>query len=361
MNRKLTGRRMQMLLFPALMMLVVSGWLVLDGLRSKAKQAARYALPTDTSSPSLLEFLRRMDGSANAPGSLLESSNMGPICKAVAEAYTVLARNRDRLSEVQQREADYYYLAYSALAMTHGITPCTDASVDPLLAGSRSFLFRADSFGAREWEIMNRTLALLEATDRIAAEVRFVNELRDHIRNSPGLASGTATNALSSLERISGRLSMLGQVAELTSRTIDQQPFDIGSLRGKAVLIEFWGTRCIPCMRDIPALKRIYQSNRERFEIVGICLTSEPARIENFTAEHDLPWLQLCDDRSIGWECNQRLAEQFGVLGVPASLLIDPNGVVVKLGVRPLCANKALDLEECLASLFSKQQDRQTE
>jgi thiol-disulfide isomerase/thioredoxin len=349
---QMIGSRVRVLFFPTIVLFAAIGWLAFDGYRMKAKQAAKYALPADISGPSLLEFLRQMDGAGNAPKSILESSNMEPICKAVVVAYDALRPNIDSLTDSEQREAEYYYLAYSALAITHGVTPCTDAAIGTLLEESRSFLIQATSFGTREREIMNRIMNLLEATGRIEDELQFVDALLRHLDESPGLASESTTRAVSTLTSIANRLNMMNKVLSLTSHTIDQKPFDIQDLRGKAVLIEFWGTRCIPCLQELPALKRIYQSNRERFEIVGICLTSEPARVENFVEEHDMTWTQLCDDRAIGWECNQRLAEQFGVLGVPASLLVDPNGVVVKIGVRPLSANKFLDLEECLNTVF---------
>jgi len=351
------GNRVHVLLFPMVVILAAIGWLTLDGLRIKARQATKYALPTDTSGPSLLEFLRRMDGSGNVPKSILESSNMEPICKAVIEAYDVLSRNKGGLTDSEQREAEYYFLSYSALAMTHGVTPCTDAAIETLLTGTKSYLWLAISFGTREREIMNRTMALLEGTGRFEEEAEYVNSLLEHLRQNPDLDLSPTKGSIVNLERISNRLSMMNKVLSLTSHTIDQKPFDLESLRGKAVLIEFWGTRCIPCLQDLPALKRIYETNRDRFEIVGICLTSEPARVENYLMEHSIVWPQLCDDRTIGWECNQRLAERFGVLGVPASLLVDPNGVVVKMGVRPLSPNKSLDLEECLGSIFSQQKE----
>ncbi|MCU0720856.1 MAG: hypothetical protein MUC83_14190 [Pirellula sp.] len=69
-------------------------------------------------------------------------------------------------------------------------------------------------------------------------------------------------------------------------------------------------------------------------------------------------WIQLCDDRGAGWECNMRLAERFGVTGVPKTLLVDPQGRVVKFGVRPMVTNKALDLETCLDGMFSSLEAR---
>ncbi len=346
----------RMLLFPAIVMLVGIGWLTIDGLRMKAKQASKYALPSDTSGPSLLAFLRRMDGSGNAPKSILESSNMEPIYKAVTEAYDLLKQNTNGLTEQEQREADYYYLAYSSLAMTQGITPATESAVKALLASSNEYLFQSNSFGTREREIMSRMISLLEGLGRIDEEVKFVESLLGHLKQKPLSDSETTSRAVLTLESVANRLNMMNKVLVLKSTTIDKKPFDIERLRGKVVLVEFWGTRCAPCIQELPALKRIYQTHRDKFEIVGICLTSEPGRVENFIMEHDMTWTQLCDDRSIGWECNQRLAEEFGVLGVPASMLLDPNGTVVKIGVRPLSPNKTLDLEECLQAIYSNRE-----
>ncbi len=53
-----------------------------------------------------------------------------------------------------------------------------------------------------------------------------------------------------------------------------------------------------------------------------------------------------------------RLAERFGVTGVPKTLLVDPQGRVVKFGVRPMVTNKALDLETCLDGMFSSLEAR---
>lgn len=329
------------------------GWLVLDGLYIKAQQASKYALPVDTSGASLLEFLRRMDGSGNAPKNILESSNTEPICKAVLDGYQILCQNKDGLTDRELREADFYGQKYRALAMAQGFTPYTDAAMEDFLTSAHSYFQHATSFGAREQEIMNHAINLLEGTGRINQAVQFVESLKEHLNQSPELASDTTENVIKHLRRVADRLNLMNQELSLNSHTLDKKPFDLESLRGKAVLIEFWGTRCAPCIADFPALKRIYDANRERLEIVGICIMSEPARVENFIAEHDINWIQLCEDRGAGWECNLRLAERFGVTSVPRTLLIDPSGKVVKLGVRPLIQNKSLDLETCLQEVFS--------
>ena len=143
---------------------------------------------------------------------------------------------------------------------------------------------------------------------------------------------------------------------QLQSNTLKGEPFDIQSLRGKVVLIEFWGTRCAPCIADQPVLKRIYREYRERgFEIVGICLHAEPERIRRFVDEHELPWVQLCHDKSTSIECNKPLTDRFGVEAVPTTLLIDKDGRVIAQGVRPLHSIQGQDLECFLKSRLGSQ------
>ncbi|XZE20727.1 redoxin family protein [Pirellulaceae bacterium SH449] len=350
-NFKING-----LLIPTVILIAAVGWLTYDGLRIKSMQASKYAMPTDTSGPSILEFLRIMDGAGNAPKSIFESSNIESICKAVIEANGLLSHNQDGLTDSEQREAVYYYINYSALSIMHGFTACNDTTIESFLAITNSYLAKASSFGTREREIMNRTMTLLDGAGRIDDEILFVEGVIEQLTHRPELSSDSTTRTVTTLKNVLGRLRMVNNVVELSSSTLDQRPFNIRDLRGKVVLIEFWGTRCTACLQDLPALKRIYKKHRNRLEIVGICLTSEPARVQNYVTEHSLPWTQLCDDRTIGWECNQQLAEQFGVLSVPTTLLVDQDGVVVKLGVRPLANEEFFDLEECLNRLFSNQE-----
>jgi thiol-disulfide isomerase/thioredoxin len=356
--------RIRFLVTSVLVATIATSLMAINGLYVKSQQESKYALPSDTSGTALLEFLRRMDGSGNAPKSIFETSNAESICKAVSEGYRALVQSKDGLTERELREADFYHLKYGALSMAQGFTPATDTYWESFLSQVNSFLRLASTFGAREREIMSLTISLLEGTDRIDQTVLFVDALREHLvanqelgANGDNAANGN-NGTIVHLKQVSDRLKLRNQLLSLESSTLDQKSFNIESLRGKAVLIEFWGTRCAPCIADMPALKRIYNANRDRLEIVGICLTSEPARVENFVAEHGLNWIQLCDDRGAGWECNMRLAERFGVTGVPKTLLVDPQGRVVKFGVRPMVANKALDLETCLDGMFSSLEAR---
>jgi thiol-disulfide isomerase/thioredoxin len=338
---------------PAALLLAAMGWLVVDGLRMRTKQLSKYELPVDHSAPAVLEFMRKMAGSVEFSVSFLESSNTKAIYHAIQESYEFLQLDQQSLTDEEKHEADFYRLSILGASIFQGILPSGEYDVDRFVQSSQAFLSSSRKFTSREQQISQVSIQLLDGLGRVEEEREFLAWVLEKIDQRPEFSSDAAAETARSLKKIAKRLEMINEVLVLRSTTIDGQPFDLESLRGKIVLIEFWGTHCKPCIADFPALKRIYAATKPRgFEIVSVCLHSAPARIQSFAAQHDLRWLQLCNDKSASSECNQSLAERFGIQAVPTTLLLDTDGRVVAMSVRPLAGDSDRDLEKWLDKLL---------
>ncbi len=81
-------RPVKLLLVPSLMLLLLTGWIVFDTLQAKKQQRQSFSVPDDGSGKSLLQFMRRMDGSVESGQTLLRdtSSNLESVCAAVFTA-----------------------------------------------------------------------------------------------------------------------------------------------------------------------------------------------------------------------------------------------------------------------------------
>ncbi|MBT8414389.1 MAG: TlpA family protein disulfide reductase [Boseongicola sp.] len=96
----------------------------------------------------------------------------------------------------------------------------------------------------------------------------------------------------------------------------------LGDFEGKYVLVNFWATWCAPCRKEMPMLSEI-QTNLggETFEVVTIATGRNPQpAIDRFFEEigvDNLP--KYLDPRS-------SLARDMGVLGLPITLILDPEG-----------------------------------
>lgn len=104
----------------------------------------------------------------------------------------------------------------------------------------------------------------------------------------------------------------------------------LADFKGKVVLLNFWGTWCVPCLREIPELVRVSeQFQKRRFAVLGIAVDSgRPDDIRAFMAEHRMTYTILIGE--LGF-----IKKAFRVVGFPTSILIDRQGIIRKRYVGP--------------------------
>ena len=98
-----------------------------------------------------------------------------------------------------------------------------------------------------------------------------------------------------------------------------------GSLRGKVVLVNFWATDCVICVKEMPDLARTYDRYRERgLEFVAVAMKHDPPnRVIAYAEKNRLPFKVALDPLG-------ELAQAFGdVRFTPTTFVIDKRGRIV--------------------------------
>ena len=113
---------------------------------------------------------------------------------------------------------------------------------------------------------------------------------------------------------------------EPVSQTVFTDPdggeHTLGDYAGQAVLVNFWATWCAPCREEMPALNALQKElGGDDFQVVTIASGRNPQpAIDKFFTEAEIDSLPvLLDPR-------QKLAREFGVVAMPATILIDREG-----------------------------------
>jgi peroxiredoxin len=139
-----------------------------------------------------------------------------------------------------------------------------------------------------------------------------------------------AEPARAMLERRQKMADLRSKPVDLKFTATDGREVDFASLRGKVVLIDFWGSFCGPCLLEMPNLVSAYKKYHDRgFEVVGISLDQDKEEMEGVVKKHAMTWPQYFDGG--GWQ--NRIAVAFDVTALPSTWLIDKKGMVRATGL----------------------------
>ena len=116
----------------------------------------------------------------------------------------------------------------------------------------------------------------------------------------------------------------------LRLQALDGTERDLSDLRGKVVLVNFWATWCMPCVREMPSLERLYRERRDRgFLVLAVNVAEPKRRLQAYVERQGLSFPVLLDPDS-------RAFHAWGVKAIPTSLLVDTAGRVRYRGLGEL-------------------------
>lgn len=135
------------------------------------------------------------------------------------------------------------------------------------------------------------------------------------------LASALALGAQTARAQV-----VAGTVApEVDLRTIGGERFQLSSLRGRPVVMTFWGTWCPPCRKEFPELASLYREfHQGGLEVVGVNQRDQEVstgEVQRFVTELAATFPIVLDTRG-------RSRRAYRLIGLPTTVFIDKTGVI---------------------------------
>src|ERR1700733_8976068 len=114
--------------------------------------------------------------------------------------------------------------------------------------------------------------------------------------------------------------------ADMTLPDLNGKEWNLHSLRGNVVLVNFWATWCPPCRKEIPDLESLYSLFQKQGLVVLGISDEEASKVAPFVKEHNVGYPILLD-------AGRRVSQLLAVEGIPKSFLYDRDGKIVATAI----------------------------
>ncbi len=94
---------------------------------------------------------------------------------------------------------------------------------------------------------------------------------------------------------------------------------------GKIILLTFHTVNCPCCLTILPGLNELYKDYKDEVEIVSVYIDDGGPRLKSFVKKRGIRYYVLLDSK-------QRVAYQYGILGVPSVFVLDLEGEIRYVG-----------------------------
>ena len=116
---------------------------------------------------------------------------------------------------------------------------------------------------------------------------------------------------------------------DVTATLANGQAFQLSDLQGKYVLLDFWGSWCMPCRRENPQLVQLHATTGTQLHIVSIALEKDKTAGLNASIQDNFSWkYQIVEETAL--VLMSSIARDYGVTQLPTKILIDPDGRITK-------------------------------
>lgn len=184
----------------------------------------------------------------------------------------------------------------------------------------------------------NESFASLMLFSNLAAQYeieevkKIFNGFSDEVKNTKlGKDIQKRINEVEAGEQQAAGIEVGTKAPDFSAKTPEGKETSLYENLGKVTIVDFWASWCGPCRQENPNVVALYNKFKSQgLNIVGVSLDDDETKWKDAIAKDKLAWVQVSN--LMKW--NDPIAKQYGVRAIPATFILDAQGVVVAKDLR---------------------------
>lgn len=112
---------------------------------------------------------------------------------------------------------------------------------------------------------------------------------------------------------------------DFTLTDLNGQRQQLSEYRGQGVFVNFWGTWCKPCEKEFPLMEKQYQNYKDQgVQILAVNIAQSDYEVKQYAEQKSLTFPIVIDK-------NKSVMEAYNIRPLPTTMLINPDGKIVKI------------------------------
>lgn len=121
------------------------------------------------------------------------------------------------------------------------------------------------------------------------------------------------------------RVKVGSEAPDFVLKDLDGNEHQLSDYKGKGVFLNFWGTWCEPCEREMPYMDNQYAYYKDQgVEVLAVNIAESNIAVQTFIDKHQLSFPVILDK-------DRQVLNAYGVGPLPTTFLINPEGKVVEI------------------------------
>lgn len=149
----------------------------------------------------------------------------------------------------------------------------------------------------------------------------YYDKIGENVKNSIFKPLLETKKWYSELAKNNKEMSVGADEIDFTLKGLKENSITLSTLKGRYVLLYFWGSWCRWCISGLPNLNQFHNDFGEKVTIIGIACSDKESALKKVIQEHNIQWDNFMD--------TDKLSFKYGISGYPTKILLNPEGKVV--------------------------------